>query len=1135
MKEKENSNWDQNLQMMTGRPLSICEEEDLKQRNILESDKLVPQEVLFRPNPKSLAIMEESFDMSVQPVVNHYQKSNSKPVKTGKKAAKVSSKKAKNIKKMEELYQKQKSVDKRVTAASEVECLCCAINGTCVGTVGVVLLIALAIALLSVPGAGRMPESVPIYIRDYTDFMTNYNDSNNYTFRVLKHIRSYMRYAFLRKPDLPRTYISVSFQLGWIDDHLLNISGIIKLLFDRLPYESFYRRNANTSDFFGLIHRSGGTFSYNVGSCVSQVDISIPNSHLRELLEIFSRNYGFGHTSVPKDLKSFELETIKGEVYESYWDLLPARPEYDPKFSTGSISTLNRTDIQDRLWDFYDRYYSANLITVAIIGNETLDTLQEWAEEIFTAIPNKEKTKPVFNQLPFPPGDKRYISRAIYYQPKSDKDSIKLIFPINISDYPNLSYLTYLMGYEGKGSLYQYLSTRGYVTSLMSAISTEAQNFVLVSVSCDLTEKGLTKPKDIVRALFQFVKRVKANGVNEQLWKENKQIDELKFKFKEKEDPATYASTISAHMARVTDPRDFLDPPSRRIYNQSLEERIMAHITPDNFNMYISSLKLSTEMANKYGPQLTQKETWYSTPYENLQIDEADITNWETVELNEDLYLPETNPFIPDDFNIKEYEGKALPVTVNATEVSDMTVWWYQDKEFNQPKLYMGCRIQPKPATPSVKNGLLSEMLSSTYLRETSESLYPAVSVDYDIGFLFDDFWIMTLSGFSDAEKVKKVIESGLDSLFQLDFDQNEEHFNATIREPIRKEYLNVKNWMPAQLSLRYARMIQDQYIFSYSENLAELDSLAQSDIRNLRDDFLKDISIDCSIMGNVIEQQSAEYSEILKNKLVTGAGSTIVKENRLDAFVHPIFKLPQNKTLVVRQKVENPEEPNSGVLSLFQIGPVESNGPYTDRLPYTRFVLATLLGLMMREPCFNYLRTQQQLGYVASCFEEEFKNIMVFNILVQGSREDAGAYVIAEQHDIFVDLQYNKFLEQSKSDAGLQLWADIKVALRKQIEEKPISLSEKNTQFNREIFSPTRDFVRREKKVAALEEITMDDFIEFYKRYLIGENRRKISSQVYGKNDEMPETVNDERNEELILDIQAYRSKLTETYTGDE
>ena len=43
------------------------------------------------------------------------------------------------------------------------------------------------------------------------------------------------------------------------------------------------------------------------------------------------------------------------------------------------------------------------------------------------------------------------------------------------------------------------------------------------------------------------------------------------------------------------------------------------------------------------------------------------------MELNEDLYLPETNPFIPQDFNMKEYEGKALPVTVNATE--GRTIW----------------------------------------------------------------------------------------------------------------------------------------------------------------------------------------------------------------------------------------------------------------------------------------------------------------------------------------------------------------------------------------------------------------------------------------------------------------------------
>lgn len=45
-------------------------------------------------------------------------------------------------------------------------------------------------------------------------------------------------------------------------------------------------------------------------------------------------------------------------------------------------------------------------------------------------------------------------------------------------------------------------------------------------------------------------------------------------------------------------------------------------------------------------------------------------------------------------------------------------------------------------------------------------------------------------------------------------------------------------------------------------------------------------------------------------------------------------------------------------------------------------------------------------------------------------------------RQDIFVDLQYDKFVNQSNTDDGQKLWQDIKVALRKQIEEKPISLS---------------------------------------------------------------------------------------------
>ena len=47
---------------------------------------------------------------------------------------------------------------------------------------------------------------------------------------------------------------------------------------------------------------------------------------------------------------------------------------------------------------------------------------------------------------------------------------------------------------------------------------------------------------------------------------------------------------------------------------------------------------------------------------------------------------------------------------------------------------------------------------------------------------------------------------------------------------------------------------------------------------------------------------------------------STIVKEDRLASYIYPVFKLPVNTTLVIRKKVLNPDEPNSGVLTQFQV-----------------------------------------------------------------------------------------------------------------------------------------------------------------------------------------------------------------------
>ena len=43
------------------------------------------------------------------------------------------------------------------------------------------------------------------------------------------------------------------------------------------------------------------------------------------------------------------------------------------EFSVGSKETLNITDIYEQTLQFHDRFYSANLVSIAVVANDTLD------------------------------------------------------------------------------------------------------------------------------------------------------------------------------------------------------------------------------------------------------------------------------------------------------------------------------------------------------------------------------------------------------------------------------------------------------------------------------------------------------------------------------------------------------------------------------------------------------------------------------------------------------------------------------------------------------------------------------------------------------------------------------------------
>lgn len=58
-------------------------------------------------------------------------------------------------------------------------------------------------------------------------------------------------------------------------------------------------------------------------------------------------------------------------------------------------------DIRKAVMEFHEKYYSANIMTLSIIGRESLDELQLMTEKIFLEVPNRNATVPNWPQSPF--------------------------------------------------------------------------------------------------------------------------------------------------------------------------------------------------------------------------------------------------------------------------------------------------------------------------------------------------------------------------------------------------------------------------------------------------------------------------------------------------------------------------------------------------------------------------------------------------------------------------------------------------------------------------------------------------------------------------------------------------------------
>lgn len=92
---------------------------------------------------------------------------------------------------------------------------------------------------------------------------------------------------------------------------------------------------------------------------------------------------------------------------------------------------LNGINVRDELLKFYEQWYSANIMCLAVYGKENLDDLEQMVVPRFSEIVNKNVTAPRWTDHPFLP---EHYATKVSILPVKDSRSLALTFLIGDLD-----------------------------------------------------------------------------------------------------------------------------------------------------------------------------------------------------------------------------------------------------------------------------------------------------------------------------------------------------------------------------------------------------------------------------------------------------------------------------------------------------------------------------------------------------------------------------------------------------------------------------------------------------------------------------------------------------------------------------
>lgn len=843
---------------------------------------------------------------------------------------------------------------------------------------------------------------------------------------------------------------------------------------DENSYSAFLSANGGSSNAYTSMENTNYYF-----------DVTHP--HIHEALDRFAQFFIgplFNESCVDRELNAVDSEHGKN-VQTDMWRMFqlekstssPTHPYH--KFATGDSKTLktipeaNGINVREALIKFHKQYYSANRMKLVVIGRDSLETLEGWVQNMFSSVRNTDAPVPSFEGFPF---ESEQLQRRTEVVPVKDLRAVELSWPMGpmhaFYDEGAERYVSNLVGHEGPGSVLSILKQKGWANGLGASLSFDNSDFAVFKVNIEMTDMGMGFVDEAISCVMDYLALMRTKGPQEWFWKELAAQWDAEFRFKSDSSPMSFVSSAAGSMHHYPEKHLLTGPRLCRTYNAQNTTKFMEHLDVSNMFMMVAhqSFKDTAELV----------EPWYKTKYQTSKFTAEQLTRWSYVvdrktEFSEALHLPTPNEFLAKKFTLFDFEspkiaalpavvpgvspgppseptstaftkntsmsrtGKEESVGVCWSEEQDdkrrppvvihhsehMRVWFKQDVTFKRPKVSLSVAVRTPAAYHSPKASNLTELFTELVQDALNEYAYAAELAGLSYGIVHQLRGpVITFAGFED--KMEVLVTKVLTSMLKTKF---EEGSFMRYKEAMMKRFNNWEKEQPYNHAIYNGAVLINTPRWHMYDKLQALQALTVDDVNAFVPVLFEKSCLEIFVHGNANPRIALSLAQLVEKELggVPFAQGAMHPEHAVKlSLSHPTFLVLPGP---------DSENPNSAVDTMFQVG------PRTSRLG----ALVTLIAHIAQEPCFNMLRTEEQLGYIVFGGARNDNSVLALRFLIQSTKADPlfldariEAFLLrfeevlismdAETFDSNVNAVLAKYLEKDKTLFGeaARLWSEI-------------------------------------------------------------------------------------------------------------